>query len=1401
MATTDSEIVELVINAKNLSSDELNQAAKDVEGLGSAARKAETDLAKLKVKSDTIDSYEQVKVSVKELRKELATAEVSYENLDKATRKNKTATDEQRASVKLAKKDLTDLRNVLKDQEREYATLSKSIRSYGASVKDTKTKQEELNVQIVDAKAKVGSLTTEYKEQAAALKTKVAAEEQSLASVKEQIAVQKKLAIEEAKAAAAAEKLALEEAQVAAESQRVAAAIVKYEKALEQLNAEKKAGTTSSAAYIRGEAKLRSELKLTEGQVKTSRQAIQADSVVKGNSSKSTDLLTTATRRLAQAYTVLLAAQKATDAIVTSVKGYGDLEAAITKVQKTTGIARVEVEGLADQLLDMATNVTPTATNELLNYAQVAGQLGTKSTADIMSLVSAADALGNSTNLAGSEAVELLARVLTMTGEGIPAIHNLSSSVVALGNDFAVSEQDIVHMTKEIVSGTREINLSSAAAAGFGTALKELGQPAERSRTAIQRLSGAIKEASLVGGDDLLRLSDITGMTADEIEKNLGDRPEAVIVAFLEGLDGISKSGGIASDALRKMGIDGTEATGVLTVLAGGTERLKKALELSNAEYIKGDAHIKEAIKAYADQNASIGRLGNKFTELKSKIGEAFSDETNDLVRKLGEVLDDTNGDVVALMEYLPLLADGIVDVTNALNDVITGFGEFGEGIGFIKSTIEIMTLGVNTITVAFKGMYIGIVELTHGVLELYNKFAIFDKLKISTDFLDSFKNSINGAKESISKDVDDMFASTDRLYGKSSLAFQGLQEITLKYGDAIATLDDKTKASIETIINQTGYTAGLDSTYRQLTAAIGRANSEMEVELKIKADLAAADTTRAAEKDKELEQLSNQVLATEKVNVSSTKYGELLSELMVKQANVNELRNQGIITEESAIEVNNRLKTAFDQYTTSVEKSSIVQAVQTNLIADYNEEMLRLEELKNLGKITDREFAIGKQEISEKLAEASTNTIEFAKATGELSAKQSDLNAKIYDSQNKVRALTAELKKGNFVGDEELTLKAKLIAEQAKLNDLKLEATRNSELENATYPELVAMQREYSNDLEILTQRFQAGLLTKAQYDAQSQQLIDTLNQLNGIINNNTDELEDNNDELERKLDLLGDLNDEQEKAKSYASLELANAQNLNKAYDFTNENLSTMTQRYKELAVDIANNNRVNTGWWANLAKTSNIIFKQEQAVISETIAIRKWTAEIEKGGLSLEQLEAKAKSADYYFKALSDNQMAPLLEALSKAKADFQDLTETIDTTLDDVQDRLDLALGNTAAITKRQFANEIDEMQSLIDRASAYGDSTLTDQLRKALSDLKKAQGLEYESEYGSKTAATTTTSTQSTSAATNTTPTQSSGGESVTLNLALDGKQFATSISKDVLSQLMIEIEKQKRVGN
>lgn len=1522
-ADTNTDIVELIIDAKNLSSDELKTSAQDVKALGDAATKAETDLKKLKIQQDTIASYDKVGLSVAELRKELATAEVAYENLSKSVKANKAATDDDRTSVKLAKVEVTDLKRTLTAQEAEYRKLAKSVKAYGVDTKDTSARQQELTNEIDKADTKVKDLTSEYQKQITTLREKVNIEKAALASSKERqneldelvkseglaLEAERKRAAAEASNAAESQKstaalksyttaleeltfkrdegrisqsqyiqaeanlrsqLNLTEAQVktskqvinaesverkqnakaindqtvaikaqekelqdlideeqkslditrrreaaergaAEEAKRVALALKQYEAALSQLNIEKSKGVISTADYIRKEAELRTQMRLTESQVKTSKAAIQAEAAERDKSTRSADLLTTATRRIAQAYTVLLAAQKAVQAVGTGVENYVELEKAITKVEKTTGLARIEVEKMADELKDLAQNVTPTSTNELLRMAEVAGQLGTKSTADIMNLVVAADALGLSTNLAGDEAATMLARILGMTKEGIPNIQNLSSAVVALGNDFAITEADIVHMTKEIVSGTREINLGSAAAAAFGTTLAELGQPAERSRTAIQRLAGAINEASKQGGNDLERLTKITGQTAEQIEKDLGTTPETALVKFLEGLQRVKSEGGLVSDVLKSMGIDGTEATGVLSVLADGTDRLKVALELSNKAFEAGNYHMKEAIKAYADQESSIGRLSNQFKSLTTDIGEAFSDETDEAIRATNQVLKDVNDDVVKLMEFLPELGRGFVELATDL-DTLFGDGGVGDNLGAIEQAGLIASNAYNSLSFAVLKAGSLLSDLQVGLLEYGKTASEISGIEFVTQ--EQITNATNRSKElneSVRRDLDDIINNTKRMNGESSIAYEGLVSNAAKYRESLDKLSITQRNQINDILLSGTYNKDLDKTYRELTAALVRANREGEIEVEIKARQTEAAKLKATEDAKALEASTALQAGQAGVNAELGVYGAKVSEVAFLQEALNKSYADGKITADELITSSIGLYDSLKQYNVENEKSVKIDKTKSETTADFIRQRKELQDQYKQGIITQRELAIEEEALARAHAKSYEAAKDSAKATGQLSDAQIVLQDKIESTQAEIDKLTRELNKGNLSKKESAQLTAKLAKEEVTLAEAKRQATELAKIEGATYQELIVMQREYQQQLAIVEAQFQAGIITKQQYDAATQSLAQTLNILNAILGKNTDEVEKNNKALERNLRLKGIQVDEAPKVLQYQSLELAAAAHLNKEYDVSNKTLDELIGRYNELQGSIIRNYQASVGWYENLSKISNRVFEQEQAVISQTIALRAWTEQIDSGSVSMQELGKMAEYADTYFTALSDNQMEPLIEAIEKARSDFAELKGEIDETVTDIQDRLDLALGNEKAIVKRQFEAELKELDTLIARAQAFGNQELVLKLQRSLADLKRAQDIEYKTQFAEKTptpqAATTPTpavvnkpTTPTVGTTTTTTTTSTTPTEVVTLRLVLGNETINATLEKNMFNRLMAEIERQKRLG-
>jgi TP901 family phage tail tape measure protein len=1414
------QVVNLIIQGKDLFSSEAKKSEKALADLAAESEKLNEQLDDLKRQEAAINAIDDLTSSINKGEKAFVDNAVALDKLKKEQKQaateakqletaqtdaaNSTAKLEaeyNQAVVELGKYD-AQLKLASTEVERLTATQTKGAKAsqvQAQALADAKVDLQKLEAAQRDTATSASRLATELEQETAELK-KIGTEVDKAGQKKGEYALKVKTArteLNQLGSTLGRNKVELDKQQTVLNK-----AGINMDK-LAEASKDLKAKQASAEQALKGvNDKLGQQDKLLVNSKKASKDA-----------NAQTDLTTKAVRTLAKAYAVLLSAQSAVQSVRSGVESYGELEAAITKVEKTTGNAREAVVKMANELKDLSENVTPTSTNELLRMAEVAGQLGTKSTEDILNLVAAADALGLSTNLAGDEAATMLARILGMTQEGIPQIQNLSSSVVALGNDFAVTEADIVSMTKEIVSGTREINLGSAASAAFGTTLAELGQPAERSRTAIQKLGAAINEASKKGGDDLERLTKITGQTAEQIEKDLGTAPEKVLVAFLEGLKKVKEQGGLVSDSLKAMGIEGVEATSVLSILADGTDRLKTALELSNKAYIAGDYHMKEAAKAYADQESAIGRLENKFHRLTSSIGEAFSDEVDTAIRATGDTIDAVDENVIKLMERIPELATGFVDLLADINNFAAGTDE---SFSALQYTMDAFAAGLNTISIGVNSLALELSDMNVATLEALRSASKLSGVEfVTAKQVADAKSRSAAIRVAIKRDNEDIIALNKRMSGESSIAYEGLINTTVKYKDALKQLSIDQRNQINDILLSGTYNKDLEKTYRELTAALVRANRETEIEAQLKAKAAEASKKKAQEDKKAADAAEALADNQAKVNTNTLSYSEAIEDVATRQKLLNELYAKGVITAEGLARASALLKDSLKGYSSEVDASNAKTITQTELTDNFLASRKALQKQYEQGLLTEKELTIAQQELAgaydKTVAQVNTSTL----ATGLLSDAQISLQDNIVRTEAEIRSLEQALKDENKATNELILIKSKLAKEEANLADMKRESIELAKIENATYVELLVLQREYETQLELLDRNFRAGLLTKQEYDAQSKVLEKTLSELNDVVGEssrkkaenaeltkvNTAAVKDNTDANKENSQSLED------QTFKYIALKDATVAQRRVMLDTGQSYIDTAASA-QELITRIQQMGDIQTAYLAGEEK-------RRYSELQSSLSIRRQIDDIETSTYSLAALDKIADQASRGLLGLSSVQLLPLTNAIDKAREKFRDLADDINETTLDIQDRLDAALGNEKDIVKRKFAREVKEIDDMISRAESYGNSQLVAKLQKSLSDLKKAQNLESQAQQ--ETANTTKSQAAATTAAnaaakntvqttvtqtqpTNTTSTSASSGDTVILQLQVGNRTFDAQTKRSIVNELVAEIKRLQSVG-
>jgi len=176
-----------------------------------------------------------------------------------------------------------------------------------------------------------------------------------------------------------------------------------------------------------------------------------------------------------------------------------DFESAFAGVRKTVDGTEEEFSALRTGILKMSQEM-PAAATEIARVGEAAGQLGIKKE-NILSFTETMIKLGTATNLSADEAATGLARFANITQLPQEQVANLGSTLVALGNNLATTEAEILEFGLRIAGAGSQVGLTEAQILAFGGALSSVGINAEAGGTAISRVFIDMASAVAEGGD------------------------------------------------------------------------------------------------------------------------------------------------------------------------------------------------------------------------------------------------------------------------------------------------------------------------------------------------------------------------------------------------------------------------------------------------------------------------------------------------------------------------------------------------------------------------------------------------------------------------------------------------------------------------------------------------------------------------------------------------------------------------------------------------------------------------------------------------------------------------------------------------------------------------------------
>ena len=318
---------------------------------------------------------------------------------------------------------------------------------------------------------------------------------------------------------------------------------------------------------------------------------------------------------------VILGAIAAVSGLTFTVKScvekFASMDEEMTNVRKYTGQTADEVERMNEDFKKMDTR---TAREKLNQLAGDAGRLGITASSMVEEFVDGADKI----NVAldddlGDDAVKDIGKLALMFGEdktkGLRgAMLATGSAVNELAQNSSASAGYLVDFTARVAGVGKQAGFTQAQIMGLASVLDQNMQQDETAATAVQNLLAKMFQ-------DSAKFAKIAGLNVKEFSKTLKEDANGALLQFLAAL---RSKGGFAQLApmFEEMKMDGSRATGVLTVLADKLDDIKVAQDLATKSYAEGTSIINEFNTQNESVQAQLDKAKKKFQDLAIELGQ-----------------------------------------------------------------------------------------------------------------------------------------------------------------------------------------------------------------------------------------------------------------------------------------------------------------------------------------------------------------------------------------------------------------------------------------------------------------------------------------------------------------------------------------------------------------------------------------------------------------------------------------------------------------------------------------------------------------------------------------------------------------------------------------------------------
>lgn len=314
---------------------------------------------------------------------------------------------------------------------------------------------------------------------------------------------------------------------------------------------------------------------------------------------------------------VIAAISGLTFTVKSCVEKFASMDEEMTNVRKYTGQTADEVERMNEDFKKMETR---TAREKLNQLAGDAGRLGITASSMVEEFVDGADKINVALNDdLGDDAVKDIGKLAQMFGEdktkGLRgAMLATGSAVNELAQNSSASAGYLVDFTARVAGVGKQAGFTQAQIMGLASVLDQNMQQDETAATAVQNLLAKMFQ-------DSAKFAKIAGLNVKEFAKTLKTDANTALLQFLQAM---RSKGGFADLApmFEEMKMDGSRATGVLTVLADKLDDIKVAQDLATKSYAEGTSIINEFNTQNESVQAQLDKAKKRFQDLAIELGQ-----------------------------------------------------------------------------------------------------------------------------------------------------------------------------------------------------------------------------------------------------------------------------------------------------------------------------------------------------------------------------------------------------------------------------------------------------------------------------------------------------------------------------------------------------------------------------------------------------------------------------------------------------------------------------------------------------------------------------------------------------------------------------------------------------------